>query len=695
MKKQMIKIIPFSALLIAINTFSQVKRVAPSVDTYIQSSSPNSSFSTDISLKIKHSISQSSERISWIKFPIGSFPDYDTQVILKLVKISGNEGNISLFGADENFSATSTWNSPPSTTSNFYYGGLRKGDTCFFDVTDYIQKVRNTSNNVGFKIFTNSVIVSPITFASSEASDIKSRPELIFYNTKNYTIPLFSLFETTTIPTENGDYTGELLDTKDILNEVRSLYGGWENAKSTATGFFRIERDCEKTWHIIDPDGYMFYSAGINSVEVGGDVSLPNDLVAMGLNTMGSWSDEEVKNFAYCPRFNVLVNFKNSSNDIKNTYNLEILPVFEPTFKSFCESLAQTELQPYLSDPWVLGYFLDNELLFHKNQLSLSLGLVSTNAQFIEADLWMKNKYGTNYSLSSITEDDELVYQGHVAEIYFKTVSEAFKTIDPNHMLIGTRIHANGKYTPLLFEAAGRYMDIISINYYNRFEPEEEPMDMWLTSAEKPFIITEFYTKGEDSGLGNVDGAGWNVPTQQDRANWYENWMLKLLRNKGNVGFHWFRYNDKLDNDANKGLYTSDYVLYETLAESFEKTCSSIYTLRSQILYGNYNYNDVIDCDGTICGANKPCDVVLSNESFEETEKTNSIFPNPSIGIDQLRFPLGTKKIELISPIGVTTGKITLQNLSNTQELNGIFQILCYNENDELLASESILILKN
>lgn len=52
----------------------------------------------------------------------------------------------------------------------------------------------------------------------------------------------------------------------------------------------------------------------------------------------------------------------------------------------------------------------------------------------------------------------------------------------------------------------------------------------------KPFLITEWYVKGEDSGLPNATGAGWNVPTQDDRGIFYENFCLQLLLQPYSVG---------------------------------------------------------------------------------------------------------------------------------------------------------------
>ncbi|WP_025740160.1 T9SS type A sorting domain-containing protein [Aquimarina pacifica] len=605
-------------LLLAINFSShcQTTAISPSIDLYAEISNPNTSFGTEGVLKLKHTFSESNERVSILKFLKSEMPDDYQQVLLKLVKIGGHDGNISVLGLDTGFGESTTWNTLPTDTESFTSGGFKENDIYYIDVTEYINhQFSNSSQALAFKIFTTSIISSPILLGSNEASDSNDRPQLLFYDTTSYNIPVYDIYNTVSIETEKGDYNGNLISEHDE-SENRNTYGGWTQGSSTATGFFRVEKDCENTWHIIDPEGAIFYSAGLNSVIEGGGLSQPTILKDMGINTMGCWSDENIDNIAYTPRFNVIKQFNDTSSTIENTYELDVLPVFEPTFESFCQNLAATQLAPYLNDPWVLGYFLDNELPFYKYQLSLSLQLSNDNAQFKEANSWMQEKYGTGYSINDITEDDELEYQGYVAETYFRIVSEAFRSVDPNHMLLGTRYHGGGKYVPQLFEAAGKYMDIISVNYYNRFEPEEEHMDMWLDASDTPFIITEFYVKGDDSGLGNEDGAGWTVPTQQDRANWYENWMLKLLRNKGNVGFHWFRFIDKAGNDSNKGVFSEDFELYEELGASIKKVSKSIYSLRSQILYGNHNYNE---CDIYIPKESENCTSLRREELIGKT----------------------------------------------------------------------------
>ena len=122
-------------------------------------------------------------------------------------------------------------------------------------------------------------------------------------------------------------------------------------------------------------------------------------------------------------------------------------------------------------------------------------------------------------------------------------------------------------------------MDIVSINHYRKWEPSQDLMNNWGEWSGKPFLITEWYTKGEDSGLPNKTGAGWNVPTQKDRGYFYQNFIIELLKSKSCVGWHWFRYQDndplnlKTDysnRDSNKGIIDSDYNHYTPLIENMK-----------------------------------------------------------------------------------------------------------------------------
>lgn len=115
-------------------------------------------------------------------------------------------------------------------------------------------------------------------------------------------------------------------------------------------------------------------------------------------------------------------------------------------------------------------------------------------------------------------------------------------------------------------------------------------MSDWAQWAKKPFFITEFYTKAEDSGLPNVSGAGWLVRTQKDRGLHYQNFCLQLLQSPSCVGWHWFRYQDNdpsdptadpSNNDSNKGIVNTTYDAYPVLTDWMRQLNIRKYSLRN------------------------------------------------------------------------------------------------------------------
>ena len=94
--------------------------------------------------------------------------------------------------------------------------------------------------------------------------------------------------------------------------------------------------------------------------------------------------------------------------------------------------------------------------------------------------------------------------------------------------------------------ACGRHLDVIAVNIYHQWEPAAAMLAMWRKEAGKPYLVTEFYAKGEDSGLPNTTGAGWLVRTQRDRGEFYQHFTLALLESRDCVGWQWLTY---IDND--------------------------------------------------------------------------------------------------------------------------------------------------
>ena len=238
------------------------------------------------------------------------------------------------------------------------------------------------------------------------------------------------------------------------------------------------------------------------------------------------------------------------------------------------------------TDKNLFGYFSDNELPLQENLLKdfISINDPSDIAYQIAV------KWVEDYSIKDFNQIDKSVknlFSGFVADIYFKTVREAIKSADPNHLYLGSRLHASAKNVNEVLAAAEKYNDIISINYYGHWALTEKHAEQY-NKLKKPFLITEFYTKAEDTKMPNLSGAGWLVKTQKDRGLHYQNFCITLLRNKNCVGWHWFRYqdndpNDKSgdasNNDSNKGIVDTQYNEYKDLTERMKQLNESAFKI--------------------------------------------------------------------------------------------------------------------
>mgnify|MGYP003045270798 FL=1 len=159
-------------------------------------------------------------------------------------------------------------------------------------------------------------------------------------------------------------------------------------------------------------------------------------------------------------------------------------------------------------------------------------------------------------------------------------------------MFLGSRLHGRVTRIEQVLRAAGKYCDIISINYCGKWTPENDAMTNWERYSKRPFMITEFYTKAMDSGLTNETGAGFTVHTQRDRGYAYQNFCLGLLESKSCVGCHFFKYQDNdptaqnvdpSNLNSNKGIVSNRYVYYSSFLIWMKQLNRNVYSLISYL----------------------------------------------------------------------------------------------------------------
>lgn len=392
-------------------------------------------------------------------------------------------------------------------------------------------------------------------------------------------------------------------------------FGGLKSQVMTKTGFFHAQKAADGRWWMVDPDGYGFINRGVNSVtrydspaitaarlaKYGGPEGWAqgtNQLLRdAGFNSTACWSDDEIlmtapNRLPYVPRWNLMGGYKNSRplrskvKGKKSTFPADAILVFDAEFPAYCDEQAK-KLAKWKDDPYLIGHFSDNELPFNYSSLDNYLSLEPTDPGHQAALAWIQKKRGAKATIKDVTDADRDEFLGYVADKYFEIVSRAIKKYDPNHMYLGARFHSNVMERPAIMAAAGKYLDVVSINYYGNWEPRQERMDDWAKNSGKPFLVTEFYTKGEDSGMDNSSGAGWTVRTQKDRGLFYQQFVVGLLENRNCVGWHWFKYMDNnpdsLDEESskesNKGILGINYQAYQPLLDLMDETNARVYRL--------------------------------------------------------------------------------------------------------------------
>jgi hypothetical protein len=398
-------------------------------------------------------------------------------------------------------------------------------------------------------------------------------------------------------------------------------YGGWLDRQVEATGFF-YATTINGRWWLVDPEGYLYLHQAVVAVSPGKSdtpraalrerFGAPANwaayttqlLQAHGFNGTGAWSDVDLiraapTRLAYTTTLNLLSEFGRSKNLIRQLpghvgYPGDCLPVFHPEFPGFCDRRARALVADTAGDPWLLGHFSDNEMPIPvlEKFLALSPNDPDTGPGYQAARAWLAQRKGPDASVASgsadITDADRDAWVEHVIGRYLEITTGAIRKYDPNHLCLGPRFHGKDKNSAGTWRAAGKYLDVIAINYYNAWGPEPEVLSRWLAWSGKPCMITEWYVKGADAGYANWSGAGWIVPTQQDRGAFYQHYVLGLIESGSCVGWHWFKYmdNDPADlitdpsnRDSNKGIVNIRYEEYTPLLEAMKALNDRAYAI--------------------------------------------------------------------------------------------------------------------
>lgn len=383
-----------------------------------------------------------------------------------------------------------------------------------------------------------------------------------------------------------------------------STYGGIKAWKHDAKGFFHARKN-ENRWWLIDPEGYPFLHVGVVAVSPPDDrkksetwgESTSELLQRHAFNGTGAWSENDPirrskRPLVYTKIWNFMSSYGHKRGGMYQQsghmgYPGDCIFVFDPQFETFCDEYAK-RLASSKDDPWLLGHFSDNELPFYHKSLDNFMKLPKTDPGRKAVDQWLTERRKRHPDDKVLHDGKRQEFLGFIAERYLKITTAAIRKYDPNHLCLGPRFDYQALQSKPLFEAAGRHLDVIAVNYYHQWSPNAEQVKNWEAWSGKPFIVTEWYAKGMDSGLANTTGAGFVVKSQADRGRFYQNFTLGLLESQVCVGWHWFKYRDNDPNakgadpsniDSNKGIVNLDLEPYVPLMQAMHELNRQVYTL--------------------------------------------------------------------------------------------------------------------
>ncbi|MGD0459576.1 MAG: beta-agarase [Terriglobia bacterium] len=376
-------------------------------------------------------------------------------------------------------------------------------------------------------------------------------------------------------------------------------YGGWTKIKGQKAGFFHAERIGGRWW-LVTPKGNVFFSKGVCNINANPESKSapppPADtskwaaetarlLKGWNFNTAGAWSVELMSSqgLVYTPVLDI------AAGERGELWLKGGIPdYFSPEFRQAADRAAARGCQPRANDPWLLGYFTDNELRWgadwrsKESLLQTYLKMPPTAPGYQKAIEFLKARGHTPQNLD---EDDQSSFLEITAGEYARIAREAIRRYDPNHLILGCRFA--GYASEAVLRGMAPYFDVISYNNYSPDAPVEKLRQIFDLTG-KPTMITEFSFKAMDSGLPNTKGAAKPVATQRDRAEGFTRYVEALAGLPSCVGYHWFEYRDepaegRFDGEnSNYGLVKIDLTPWTMLTDRMKEVNSRIETLAAK-----------------------------------------------------------------------------------------------------------------
>lgn len=286
-----------------------------------------------------------------------------------------------------------------------------------------------------------------------------------------------------------------------------------------------------------------------------------------GFNTIGvgvnNYFDERVMEFlekAQIPFVWTLKGFPQTKEKIFRDFP----DVCSLEYRENADLFAREQLMPFNSNPYMIGYFINNEPEWRFQEVNLAERTLAHPVR-LESKIALveklKEQYGSiealNYSWETDFSDFENLYHpvadadhyseqanadcrylhDWLMEVYESVVAESLKSVDPVHLDLGMR------YSKAGVEVMGGCSkhDVFSFNCYQK--KPDSVLDICSRAEDVPMMIGEWHIGGGDKG--NLSHGLLASPNQEERGKSLEYYLQRAMSHPNCVGAHYFEMNDQ------------------------------------------------------------------------------------------------------------------------------------------------------
>ena len=414
-------------------------------------------------------------------------------------------------------------------------------------------------------------------------------------------------------------------DNEEISTEAfnYSQYGGYRQKQVNATGFFRTEK-IDGRWWFVDPEGYLFLSAGVDCITPGrgGNAKeadkrrnmfkeLPpqetntnqrlqgnndyhfglwnlkrrygndyrekaNEMIIKrmdkwGINTIGNWSGAEIISMN---RKGFMVSMRTAGVERKL---MGLADVCAPDFANKLDEALKNSVARYKDNPWLIGYFVGNEPAWLGEEARLCDLILQGEDRPLKTEL-------KSFLEKEDTPERRKEFVFNTFKIFLFSVEETRRKYDPNHLNLGIRFGNITNIDAELLKICKETFDVLSFNCYDLY-PKKEMMDRALSITDLPMIIGEYHFGTVDRGMAQ---SLWQVDSQKERGVAYRYYTEQGYSHPGLIGTAYFQWCDQdltgRRNDGenyNCGLIDVTDRPYKYQVEAMAETAKRLYGVHS------------------------------------------------------------------------------------------------------------------